>query len=129
MEIINWGDPVEFGIFDRSGQQFLLYQWRDRQIPAPGFIENPSLSYFTQQLRSADLRIVEQSLHEVHALLDTKRPAQYLHYRLTFDGCLSKADKKKHRVMVHIRYLKPTSEFPEGLCLFLLYSIRSYNFV
>jgi len=124
LEIINWGNPVEFGIFDRSSQHFLLYQWRERQIPAPGFIENPTLSYFTQQLRSSDLRLVEQDLRDVHAFLESKRPAQYIHYRLTFDGCLCKAGKEKHRVMVHIRYLKPTSEFPEGLCLFQLYSIR-----
>ena len=125
--ILNLDHLPEFGIFDRQSQCFSVYH---SYAACPGmhlagqeFWQSPSLDYFYERLLPHDRHFLNESLTEVHQFLAKKGPDKYPLYRLSFDGCLGGDLHRTNRILVHIRYLSPTKQFPEGICLFRLHTI------
>lgn len=117
----------EFGIIDRAGRCFLLYKVLSpggaRVPPGSGLVGWPSLDSFLRLLSEDDCRFVADTVDQVHEFLHCHSPASYPNYRLSLDLCLRSQSRCCRRVLVHLFYLAPDPQFPNGLCLFQLYHI------
>lgn len=118
------------GILDRQTSNFVLFQsqispWHS-SFPGPSFREQPSLSFFYQQMRPSDRQFVDNSIARVLEFLEKLSPEAYPNYRLTLDLCLQIKPRKHLRVMCHVLFLPPLKGLKSNYCI-LKFHILSFN--
>jgi len=127
LKLVNLGSAEKFGIIDLADRHFVLFENTASSPEDPprddGSYNKLTVDCFLRHLRPADQQFISVTLDQAHCFLQRQRPEKYPNFRLTLDFCLDIQPRPFHRFMVHLRYLTPGPQFPNGLCLFWAYRI------
>ncbi len=122
MEVVQYGSDEICGIIDRATKQFLWYKdYRDganQNILYSEVLGWPSFTVFTTLLQTDERRFITKSIEQVKEFLMNVPFVLHSEYRLTLDCCLGEGESHCRRMMVHLRFISPNSDFPAGLCLY-----------